>query len=562
MGTRSKLSVSALPFAFVTGLLAGTLPCPNFGTVRSAQKISDTEGGLAGALDNSDLFGVAVASLGDLDGDGVPDLAVGARRDDDGGFDRGAAWVLLLNADGTVKGEQKISGTAGGFAGALDNVDQFGIAVAGLGDLDGDGVRDLAVGCYLDDDGGTDRGAVYVLFLNANGTVRATQKVSDTAGGFTGVLDDGDLFGSSLAAIGDLDADGVSELAVGAFFDDDGGGDRGAVWVLFMNADGTVRAHQKISSSAGGFAGALDDNDQFGISLAALGDRDGDGVLDLGVGAYLDDDGGPDRGAAWLLYLNSDGTVKGQAKLSSISGGIAGVLDDNDQFGISVSGLADLDGDGIREIAVGAARDDDGGTDRGAAWLFFMNADGTVKTERKFSDLSGDFNGTLDDNDQFGSALAPLGDPDGDGVADLAIGALRDDDGGTDRGAVWMLTLRECPPVIASQPVSVILPAGGGAAMFTLSTERPALTYQWRRDGVVLVDGDAIAGAETATLSIAATFEDIGAYDCVVADANGETTSEDAVLAVRQCKDDADGNGVRNFADITAVLRSYGLLCE
>jgi hypothetical protein len=461
-----------------------------------------------------------------------------------------------------VKGEQKISSAAGGFTGVLDNVDQFGVAVAGLGDLDGDGVRDLAAGAYLDDDGGTDRGAVYVLLLNANGTVRVTQKVSDTAGGFTGVLDDGDLFGSSIAAIGDLDADGVTELAVGAFFDDDGGADRGAVWVLFMNADGTVRMHQKISSSAGGFAGAMDDNDQFGIGVAALGDRDGDGVPDLGVGAYLDDDGGPDRGAVWLLYLNSDGTVKGHAKLSSISGGIAGVLDDNDQFGISVAGLADLDGDGIGEIAVGAARDDDGGTDRGAAWVFFMNTDGTVRVEHKFSDLSGGFGGTLDDGDQFGSAVAPLGDADGDGVADLAVGAVRDDDGGTDRGAVWVLTLRECPPVVTSQPASVILPAGGGMAMFTLSTERPAVTYQWRRDGVALVNGDAISGAETATLSVAATFEEIGAYDCVVADANGETTSAVAVLAVRQCKDDADGNGLLNFADITAVLRSYGLSCK
>ena len=67
------------------------------GTVLSHQKISDTEGGFTGILDWYDFFGSSVASLGDLDGDGVGDLAVGAALDDDGGFDRGAMWVLFLD---------------------------------------------------------------------------------------------------------------------------------------------------------------------------------------------------------------------------------------------------------------------------------------------------------------------------------------------------------------------------------------------------------------------------------------------------------------------------------
>ncbi|MCH8851931.1 MAG: FG-GAP repeat protein, partial [Planctomycetes bacterium] len=71
--------------------------------VLSHQKISDTEGGFTGILDNSDIFGSSVASLGDLDGDGVGDLAVGATGDDDGGPPHGAVWVLFLNTDGTVK---------------------------------------------------------------------------------------------------------------------------------------------------------------------------------------------------------------------------------------------------------------------------------------------------------------------------------------------------------------------------------------------------------------------------------------------------------------------------
>ncbi len=127
------------------------------GEVLSHQKISGTEGGFTGVLDDFDNLGRAVTSVGDLDGDGVVDVAVGAHRDDDGGMDRGAVWILFLNGDGTVKSQQKISDTEGGFTGILDDVDYFGLTVAGLGDLDGDGVGDLAVGEGVDDDGGTER---------------------------------------------------------------------------------------------------------------------------------------------------------------------------------------------------------------------------------------------------------------------------------------------------------------------------------------------------------------------------------------------------------------------
>src|SRR6185503_12516809 len=119
------------------------------------------------------------------------------------------------NSDGTVASKQKISATAGGFGGDLDPGDIFGHAVAALGDLDGDGNPDLAVSATADDDGGGNQGAVWILFLAPAGTVVSEQKISETAGGFGGELGVGEFFGGSVCAVGDLDGDGITELAVG-----------------------------------------------------------------------------------------------------------------------------------------------------------------------------------------------------------------------------------------------------------------------------------------------------------------------------------------------------------
>jgi len=408
------------------------------GTVKWQQKIHETAGGFGGALDSEDHFGSSLAFLSDLDGDGVRELAVGAYGDDDGGALQGAVWILFLNTDGTVKSEQKISETTGGFAGHLDPDDLFGSSVAALGDLDGDGVEDLAVGAPWDDDGGNLQGAVWILFLNADATVKSQRKISETAGGFGGVLAQNDNFGRAVAAVGDLDGDGGIELAVGA----PNGGSRGMVWILFLNPDGTVKDERGIDGQSG-LGGNPGFDAWFGGSLASIGDLDLDGTADVVVGAPADDNGG----SAWIVFLNADGTVGGGQEISAVAGGFTGFILGT-QFGISVTSPGDLDGDGTSDLTVGANHDGTDGYDQGAIWNLFLNVDGTVRSTRKVSDLSGNFGGDLDPGtefwipgDQFGWSLASPGDLNGDGVPDVAVGALWDDDGGDHAGAVWMLLL-------------------------------------------------------------------------------------------------------------------------
>ncbi len=415
-------------------------------------KISDTAGNFNAVLDNIDYFGWSLAALGDLDGTGVSShaIAVGAQQDDDGGGARGAVYILFIGKDGNVKSEQKISDTVGGFNAVLENSDLFGSAVASLGDLDGAGASAgaIAVGCYGDDDGGNGRGSVYILFLNTSGVVTSEQKISNTAGSFSGVLDDTDFMGSSVASLGDLDGVGgsASAIAVGAAQDDDGGTDRGAVWILFLNTNGTVSSYQKISATAGSFSGTLENNNYFGWAIASLGDLDGSGgsAGAIAVGQQ-GDDGGSDRGAVWILFLNTNGTVSSYQKISDTAGNFAGILDNSDFFGSSVTSLGDLDGPGgsAGAIAVGATNDDDGGSNRGAVWVLFLNTNGTVSNYQKISDIEGNFGGVLDDSDQFSQSVASLGDLDGAGgsAGAVLVGAHADDDGGDARGAVYIIYL-------------------------------------------------------------------------------------------------------------------------
>jgi hypothetical protein len=401
--------------------------------VQSQQKIADGTGGFGDLTDN-DQFGRAVANVGDLDNDGIEDLAVGAFNDDTGGTDRGAVYVLFMDSDGTVKSQQKIADNTGGL-GDLANSDLFGSSVAGIGDLDGDGIEDLVVGANGDDTGGAERGAVYVLFMNSNGTVQSYQKIASGIGGF-GSLADIDHFGIAVAGIGDLDGDSLEDLVVGAYGDDTGGTYRGAAYVLFLNSNGTVKAHQKIASGTGGF-GSLVDIDQFGYAVAGVGDLDGDGVEDIAVGVSEEDTGGTGRGAVYVLFLNIDGTVKGQQKIASGTGGF-GNLTNGDHFGNTVAGVGDLDDDGVEDLIVAAPYDDTEGTNRGAVYVLFLNSDGTVKAHQKIASSTGGL-GTLTNDDTFGVGAVSVGDLDGDGFEDLAVGANGDDTGGSKRGAVYIL---------------------------------------------------------------------------------------------------------------------------
>jgi hypothetical protein len=449
------------------------------GTVLAEQKISDEKGDFDGSLSALDWFGWAVAPLGDIDDDGIPDVAVGAPLDDDGdGLDVGAIWILFLNADGTVRDYQKISDTEGDFKGTIDEGDNFGRSIAAIGDIDGNGFTDLVVGAPFDDDGvGDNRGAVWILFMKDEGKVDDYQKISASSGNFDGTLTVEDGFGASVAAIGDIDKDGFDDIAVGAPFDDDGPGfNVGAVWILFMKDEGKVRDHQKISGDSGRFDGNLQEGDWFGSAVVSPGDLNGDGTNDIVVGSPAQNDGsGLDSGAIWVIFLDEDGKSLGHQKISDEKGELQEDLKGGDFFGFSIGSIGDFNHDGTGDIVVGAPLDDDGGgQDTGAVYLLMLDSTGIVLAEQKISDEAGNFLGDIDEGDSFGNSVTGIGDLDGDGVTELCVGAPFDNDGdGSESGAVWNLFLEGAAPLcgdadangsVTSTDALIALNAAVGAA--------------------------------------------------------------------------------------------------
>ncbi|MFO0782322.1 MAG: FG-GAP-like repeat-containing protein [Phycisphaerales bacterium] len=348
-------------------------------------------------------FGISVSSAGDVNHDGYDDVIVGAAAWDNGQDNEGAAFLYLGSANGLSASPswQVESNQAGA---------SMGIAVAGAGDVNGDGYADVLVGASRYSKVQSNEGGVYVYLGKASGLSTTSVAILESN------QNDAHL-GAAVASAGDVNGDGRADIIVGAPEYDNGQNDEGRVWVYLGTPTGISTT--PVWSAESNQAGA-----RMGNSVACAGDVNGDGYADVVVGAYLADQPNVDEGMAFV-FLGHAGGVSPSAQWS-----MRGVQVGSNA-GSSVAGAGDVDNDGFDDVIVGQWSWDNGQVNEGRALVYSGSRSG----------LGQDPSWTAESNQTgawFGGAVASAGDVNGDGVADVLVGAPYYDAPDGDEGAAFL----------------------------------------------------------------------------------------------------------------------------
>ncbi len=369
----------------------------------SAAGVDASSGWLAGSGQAGANFGISVSTAGDVDGDGYADVIVGARYYDNGETDEGRAFVYRGSASG-------LSAVEGWTAESNRANAEFGDCVSTAGDVNGDGYADVIVGAYAYDNGEAEQGAAFVYHGSASGP-------SATAD-WTVEGDQADAwFGNSVATAGDVNGDGYTDVIVGAPRYDNVETNEGRAYVYHGSASG-------LSATPAWIAESNQDGAGFGFRATTAGDVNGDGYADVIIGAWGYSNGESYEGgafvyhgSAWGLSAAADWTAEGDQ---------AGAY-----FGEWVSTAGDVNGDGYSDVIVGAEGYTNGEADEGAAFVYHGSASG----------LSATADWTAESNQgevYFGYCVSTAGDVNGDGYADVIVGAYAYDNGEAGEGAAYV----------------------------------------------------------------------------------------------------------------------------
>ncbi|MEO1145021.1 MAG: Ig-like domain-containing protein [Cyanobacteria bacterium J06638_22] len=407
----------------------------DFTTSLNLSDLDGSNGFVLNGIAPFDYSGVSVSGAGDINGDGLDDLIIGAYSADPNSRSyAGESYVVFGSAQGFAASLNlsDLDGNNGFVLNGIAAYDYSGVSVSGAGDINGDGIDDLIIGAAYADPNGNDSGESYVVFGSDQGFAnRLNLSDLDGSNGFvlSGIAAY-DYSGVSVSGAGDINGDGIDDLIMGANGADPNGDRSGQSYVVFgSNQSFTNRLNLSDLDGSNGFViNGIDEGDRSGISVSAAGDINGDGINDLIIGAAAADPTGNDSGESYVVFGSDQGFVAplNLSDLDGSNGFVINGIDEGDRSGVSVSGAGDVNGDGIDDLIIGAAYADSNGESSGESYVVFGRAQDFAASVN-LADLDGSngfvLNG-INGGDRSGISVSGAGDINGDGIDDLIIGAV------------------------------------------------------------------------------------------------------------------------------------------
>lgn len=409
-----------------------------FSSTLDLATLDGSNGFVVNGINVSGISGYSVSAAGDVNGDGIGDILIGAPAAPGYGFafTAGESYVVF-GSNTAFAASMDISALDGtnGFIinGLLDN-DSFGASVSAAGDVNGDGIDDIIIGAYSADPAGkAAAGESYVIFgSDAVFSQYFDPSTLDGTNGFVlNGIDAEDVSGISVSNAGDVNGDGIDDVIIGALDADPNGNiDAGESYMLF-GSSAAFAANIDLSTLDGsnGFViNGVEAGDKSGFSVSAAGDVNGDGIGDILIGEL----GNTATSNESYVVFGSSTPFSASLNLSSLDGSNGFVIHGittGDRSGYSVSSAGDINGDGFDDILVGAPVT---GANAGESYVIF-GSDQAFSASLDLSTLDGNNGFTLRgvvDGDSSGWSVSGAGDVNGDGIDDIIIGAPYGDPSG------------------------------------------------------------------------------------------------------------------------------------